>query len=77
MQIREVFAVARKHRWIVIGVFVLTVGLAAAFAFTKPENYEASATIAMFPSTAKGQGFLRRTTSRRYSTRAPKRRSRA
>src|SRR3954447_249549 len=58
MQIRDVFAVARKHRWIVLGVFVLTVGLAAGFAFTKPKKYEASATIAMFPNTAKGQGFV-------------------
>src|SRR3954471_24328919 len=58
MQIRDVFAVARKHRWIVLAVFVLTVGLAAGFAFTKPKKYEGSATIAMFPNTAKGQGFV-------------------
>jgi uncharacterized protein involved in exopolysaccharide biosynthesis len=60
MQTRDVFAVARKHRCIVLGVFVLTVGLAAAFAFTKPKKYEAGATFAVFPNTTKGQGSLRR-----------------
>ena len=49
MQIRDGLAVARKHHLIVIGVFVLTVGVAAAVAFTKPKKYEANATIHNVP----------------------------
>jgi tyrosine-protein kinase len=58
MEVRDVFALALKRRWVVVLVLLLTTGLGAAFAFSQPKRYESVATIALTPDTSKDLGFV-------------------
>src|SRR4051794_31904962 len=58
MEVRDVFALALKRKWVVIMVTLLTAGLGAAFAFSQPKKYEAVATVALTPDTNKDTGFV-------------------
>ena len=58
MEVRDVFGLALKRRWVVLLVLLLTAGLGAAFAFSQPKRYEAVATIALTPDTKSDAGFV-------------------
>ena len=58
MEVRDLFAVAMKRRWIVVLVFLLTTGLGAAFALSQPKQYEAAATIAFTPDLQDEPAFV-------------------
>jgi receptor protein-tyrosine kinase len=58
MELRELARVAWKRRWIVLLVLAVTLVSATAFAFSLPKKYESTATIALTPDAAKGQGFI-------------------
>ena len=58
VDLRDTLALAWKRRWLVLGVFVLVVALAAAFAYSRPKEYESTATIALLPNTQRGQGLI-------------------
>ena len=54
MELRDVVALAWKRRWLVLLVTVLTVGLGAALAVTRPTKYESTATVAVTPDFSRG-----------------------
>jgi polysaccharide biosynthesis transport protein len=58
MEVRDLYAIAMKRRWIVVLVFLLTTGLGAAFAFSQPKQYESTATIAFTPDLENDPGFV-------------------
>jgi capsular exopolysaccharide synthesis family protein len=58
MEVRDLFAVAMKRRWIVVLVFLLTTGLGAAFALSQPKQYESAATIAFIPDLQNDPAFV-------------------
>jgi polysaccharide biosynthesis transport protein len=58
MEVRDVFALAWKRKWVVVLITLLTAGLGAAFAFSQPKRYESVATVAMTPDTKSDTAFL-------------------
>lgn len=58
MELRELLAIAAKRRWLIVGVIALAIVLSAAIAFSRPAQYEATATLALTPDTRQGQGFV-------------------
>lgn len=58
MELKELLRVAWKRRWLIVLVVALAVGLATALAFSRPAQYEASATLALTPDVRQGQGFV-------------------
>jgi capsular exopolysaccharide synthesis family protein len=58
MEVRDLYAVAMKRRWIVVLVFLVTTALGAAFAFSQAKQYESTATIAFTPDLQNDPGFV-------------------
>jgi len=58
MEVRDLWAVAMRRRWVVLLVFLLTTALGAAFAFSQPKPNESAATIAFTPDLARDAGFV-------------------
>jgi polysaccharide biosynthesis transport protein len=58
MQFRDFVDIVWRRRLVVAVVFALCVVAAAAYAYSKPKRYQATATIAFTPNPAKGQNFL-------------------
>src|SRR3954464_2141579 len=58
MEFKQVVLTAWKRRWVVLWVTVICVGVAAAFASTRPPRYESTATIALTPDPKTGQGLV-------------------
>jgi len=58
MELNELLRVVWKRRWLMVAVLLLSVGLSAVLAFTKPPTYEATATLALTPDVRRGQGFV-------------------
>lgn len=58
MEVRDLYAIAMRRRWVVILVFLLTTGLGALFAFTQPKRYESVATIAFTPDLQNDPAFV-------------------
>jgi polysaccharide biosynthesis transport protein len=58
MEVRDLYAVAMRRRWVVVLVFMLTTALGAAFAFSQPKRYESAATIAFTPDLRKDPAFV-------------------
>src|SRR5436305_11307153 len=54
MELRDVFALAWKRRWLVLLVMVLTVGLGTALAISRPKKYDSTATVAVTPDFTRG-----------------------
>jgi polysaccharide biosynthesis transport protein len=54
MEFRDVVSLAWKRRWLVLLVTVATVGLGAALAFTRPDKYQSTATVAVTPDLSRG-----------------------
>jgi len=57
LDLRELLSVVWKRRYLVLLVVLLCAGFGAAFAFTKQERYESTATIAIVPD-IETQGFI-------------------
>jgi tyrosine-protein kinase len=57
MELRELLAILWKRRLLVAFVVVATAALSAAFAFTRPAQYESSSTIALTPNN-QNAGFI-------------------
>jgi capsular exopolysaccharide synthesis family protein len=58
MEFKQVVLTAWKRRWVVLWVLVIVVGVAAAFASTRPPRYESTATIALTPAPKTGEGLV-------------------
>ena len=58
MELRDLLAVAWKRRVAVLLVLVLTLGLAAVFAYSQPKRYESVAVLALTPDPNAGAGLL-------------------
>jgi capsular exopolysaccharide synthesis family protein len=58
MDLKDIIAIAWKRRLTVLLVATAAVGAAAAFAYARTPQYEATATVAMTPNVQKGQGFV-------------------
>jgi capsular exopolysaccharide synthesis family protein len=58
MELKQVFLIAWKRRWVVLWVFGLCVGLAAIFAVARAPRYQSTATIALTPDPKTGQGLV-------------------
>ena len=58
MELKELLAIASKRRWLIIGVIGLSIVLSAVVAFSRPAQYEATATLALTPDVRQGQGFV-------------------
>lgn len=58
MELKEIFASAWKRKWTLLAVVVAAVAAAAAFAYSRPPQFESTATIALTPNVQKGQGFV-------------------
>src|SRR5215210_4217267 len=58
MEVRDLYAVAMRRRWVVILVFLLTTALGAAFAFSQAKRYESVATIAFTPDLRTDPAFV-------------------
>lgn len=58
MELNRLIGIAWKRRWLIVLVVAVAVGLAAALAFTRPAEYEATATLALTPDVRQGQGFV-------------------
>jgi capsular exopolysaccharide synthesis family protein len=54
MSAAEILKTIAARRWVVVIVFAITVGAAAAFAYTKPKEYESTATVAFLPKPVNG-----------------------
>jgi capsular exopolysaccharide synthesis family protein len=58
MELKQLQAIVAKRRWLIVGVIGLSIALAALLAFTRPAQYEATATLALTPDVRQGQGFV-------------------
>src|SRR5947209_8162570 len=58
MDLRDIAAIAWKRRLTVLLVMLAAIGGAAALAYTRSKQYQATATIAMTPNVKQGQGFV-------------------
>jgi polysaccharide biosynthesis transport protein len=54
MEVKELLAILWKRRALLVGMLVLVTGLSALFAFSRPERYEATSTIALTPKFDEG-----------------------
>jgi succinoglycan biosynthesis transport protein ExoP len=58
MELRDLLAIAWKRRGVVLGVLVVSVLLAAGLASMKDPRYESTATVALTPNVARGEGLI-------------------
>ncbi len=58
MEFRDFVALVWKRRLVVAIVFVVAIGLASAYAFTRPKQYKSTATIVFTPDPKQGADFL-------------------
>ncbi|MFL5300168.1 MAG: YveK family protein, partial [Anaeromyxobacteraceae bacterium] len=54
MEVRDLLVILWKRRALVLGMLVLVAGLSAVFAFSRPERYESTSTIALTPKVQEG-----------------------
>lgn len=54
MEVRDLLVILWKRRWLVASMLILVTGLSALFAFSRPERYESTSTIALTPKLQEG-----------------------
>ena len=58
MDLRDLIALAWKRRWVVLGVFAITVIASMPAILSRPTEYESTAVVALTPDVAQGQGLV-------------------
>ena len=58
MDLRDLIALVWKRRWVVLGVFVITVVAATPAILSRPTEYESTAVVALTPDVSQGQGLV-------------------
>ena len=58
MDLRDLIALAWKRRWVVLGVFAITVIASTPAILSRPTEYESTAVVALTPDVAQGQGLV-------------------
>jgi capsular exopolysaccharide synthesis family protein len=58
VDLRDLIALAWKRRWVVLGVFAITLVASAPAIFSRPTEYESTAVVALTPDVKQGQGLV-------------------
>src|ERR1044072_8807319 len=58
MDLRDLIALARKRRWVVLGGFLTTIAASAPAILARPTEYESTAVVALTPDVGEGQGLV-------------------
>lgn len=53
VDLRDYIKVIWREKWIIVGIFLLAVGLAAGYSFTRPATYKTETTLAVTPNVSK------------------------
>jgi capsular exopolysaccharide synthesis family protein len=58
MELKDLFALIWKRRWVVVGVLVMTLLASAPGILSRPTQYESTAVLALTPDVQQGQGLV-------------------
>ncbi|HYH90664.1 MAG TPA: Wzz/FepE/Etk N-terminal domain-containing protein, partial [Solirubrobacteraceae bacterium] len=58
MDLRDLIALAWKRRWVVLGVFAITVIASTPAILSRPTEYESTAVVALTPDVSQNQGLV-------------------